>query len=158
MTLLNVLEIALYLAALGILMGISVIDARTRRIPNALNLALFACGILAIFIVPQVSIASRLIGAVCVSVPLFLIDLMLPDAFGGGDIKLMAAAGFLLGWPATLVAAFIGICIGGVYGAYLLLLRKKGPRQHFAFGPALCCGIALSLFFGSPLIAWYLSM
>ena len=33
---------------------------------------------------------------ICVSLPLFLIVLVIPDGFGGGDIKLMFAAGFFM--------------------------------------------------------------
>ena len=38
-------------------------------------------------------IASRLLGALCVSAPMLALTLVIPGAFGGGDIKLMAAAG-----------------------------------------------------------------
>jgi leader peptidase (prepilin peptidase)/N-methyltransferase len=68
----------------------------------------------------------------------------------------MAAAGFLLGWQSTLVAIFIGILIGGAWGIYLMASGKKGAKGHFAFGPALCVGIATALFFGTPLVTWYL--
>jgi leader peptidase (prepilin peptidase)/N-methyltransferase len=68
----------------------------------------------------------------------------------------MAAAGFLLGWQNALVAIFVGIIIGGVWGVYLLASGKKGAKGHFAFGPALCAGIAVALFFGTSLITWYL--
>jgi leader peptidase (prepilin peptidase)/N-methyltransferase len=78
------------------------------------------------------------------------------EAFGFGDIKLMAAAGFFLGWQHTLVALFLGILIGGVYGIYLLATRKKGGEEHFAFGPALCAGIGIAMFAADPILNWYL--
>jgi leader peptidase (prepilin peptidase)/N-methyltransferase len=148
----------LYFAVLCILVVITLIDAETMEIPNGLNIALLVCGILAIFVAPELSLVSRVIGLLCISVPLFVIALIIPGAFGGGDVKLMAAAGFLLGWQATLVAAFIGILIGGAWGIYLMASGKKGAKAHFAFGPALCAGIATALFFATPLITWYLSL
>jgi leader peptidase (prepilin peptidase)/N-methyltransferase len=138
------------------LLVITLIDADTMEIPNGLNVTLLVCGVLAIFVAPEVTLLGRFIGLVCVSVPLLIITLIIPGAFGGGDVKLMAAAGFLLGWQATLVATFIGILIGGAWGAYLLISGKKGAKAHFAFGPALCAGIAIALFFATPLINWYL--
>ena len=30
--------------------------------------------------------------------PMYLLTVLIPDCFGGGDIKLIAVAGFLLGW------------------------------------------------------------
>ena len=74
---------------------------------------------------------------------------------GGGDIKLMAAAGLFLGWQHTLLAMFFGILGGGFYGIYLLAARKADKKDHFAFGPFLCVGIVLALLFGDPVLAWY---
>jgi leader peptidase (prepilin peptidase)/N-methyltransferase len=89
-----------------------------------------------------------------VSVPLLLINLIARDAFGGGDIKLMAAAGFLLGWQGALLATCIGMLVGGAYAAWLIAIKKKGRKEHFPFGPALCMGIATALFFGTTLMDW----
>ena len=82
----------------------------------------------------------HIIGALCVSVPMFLLCLVIDGAFGGGDIKLMAAAGLFLGWQNTLLAMFFGIVFGGIYGIYLLAAKKAGKKDHFAFGPFLCVG------------------
>jgi leader peptidase (prepilin peptidase)/N-methyltransferase len=143
-------------AVLCILLVITRIDAETMEIPDGLNIALLVCGVAAIFVAPEVLLVGRLIGLVCVSVPLLVITLIIPGAFGGGDVKLMAAAGFLLGWQSALVATFIGIIIGGAWGIYLMASGKKGAKGHFAFGPALCAGITVALFFGPHLINWYL--
>jgi leader peptidase (prepilin peptidase)/N-methyltransferase len=151
-----VLAAVLYFVALCVLIVITRIDAETMEIPNGLVAALLICGILAIFVGPQLTFLSRGIGLFCVSVPLLVITLIIPNAFGGGDVKLMAAAGFLLGWQGVLVATFIGILIGGSYGVYLMASKKKGAKEHFAFGPALCVGIATALFFGTRLVSWYL--
>jgi leader peptidase (prepilin peptidase)/N-methyltransferase len=70
----------------------------------------------------------------------------------------MAAAGFLLGWQGAFLAAFIGIVLGGIYGICLMASGKKGRAEHFAFGPALCAGIAFSMFFGVPTLNWYLGL
>ncbi|MDR0853386.1 MAG: prepilin peptidase [Clostridiales Family XIII bacterium] len=144
-------------AAFSVLLTIAVIDADTMEIPDSLNIAILVCGIAAIWLAPDVSIVTRIIGLFAVSVPLFIIALFVGGAFGMGDIKLMAAAGFLLGWKCALVALFVGIIIGGVQGVLLLARRKKGRKDHFAFGPALCVGIAVGLLAGERLIGWYLA-
>ena len=150
------LTMLLYCVVLGLLVAISLADAKTMEIPNWLCIALLACGVVAAFIIPEVTLVSRFIGLVCVSVPLLIISLIAPGSFGGGDVKLMAAAGLLLGWQNTLLAACIGILIGAAYGIYLLAAKKKGAKEHFPFAPALCTGIACALLFGSQLIGWYL--
>ena len=60
----------------------------------------------------------------------------------------MAASGILLGWKGNLAAFFIGLIIGGVYGAFLLISGKKGRKEHFAFGPCLSIGIFVSAYAG----------
>lgn len=140
----------------AILLTLTMIDADTQEIPDSLNIAIFICGIAAIWIVPDVTLVSRLIGIFAISVPLLLIAILISGAFGGGDIKMMAAAGFLLGWQNAILATFIGIIIGGVYGVILLAGRKKGRKEHFAFGPALAVGVFSALLFGDEIIGWYL--
>ena len=86
---------------------------------------------------------------------MFLLCLVIDGAFGGGDIKLMAATGLFLGWQNTLLAMFFGIVFGGMYGIYLLAAKKAGKKDHFAFGPFLCAGIVIAMLFGGPVLEWY---
>ena len=116
--------------------------------------ALAVCGVAGTALSPA-GWRGHIIGAVCVSVPMFLLCLAIDGAFGGGDIKLMAAAGLFLGWQNTLLAMFFGILGGGVYGMYLLAAKKADKKDHFAFGPFLCAGIVLAMLFGEPVLGWY---
>ena len=129
----------------AVLVMITVIDAYTQPV---LNIILGALGLVSILTIPGMSVAERVIGFFCISVPMFLIVLLVPGGFGGGDIKMMAASGILLGWKGNLAAFFIGLIIGGVYGAFLLISGKKGRKEHFAFGPCLSIGIFVSAYAG----------
>ena len=144
----------LALAVCGILLSVSLIDAETQTIPDRLNLALAVCGAVSVLLSPA-DWLPHVIGALCVSVPMFLLCLVIDGAFGGGDIKLMAAAGLFLGWQNTLLAMFFGIVFGGIYGIYLLAAKKAGKKDHFAFGPFLCAGIVIAMLFGEPVLEWY---
>lgn len=132
----------------AVLVMITVIDAYTQMIPPVLNIILGALGLVSILTIPGISVAERVIGFFCISVPMFLIVLLVPGGFGGGDIKMMAASGILLGWKGNLAAFFIGLIIGGVYGAFLLISGKKVRKEHFAFGPCLSIGIFVSAYAG----------
>lgn len=132
----------------AVLVMITVIDAYTQMIPPVLNIILGALGLLSILTMPGISVAERVIGFFCISVPMFLIVFLVPGGFGGGDIKMMAASGILLGWKGNLAAFFIGLIIGGIYGAFLLISGKKGRKEHFAFGPCLSIGIFVSAYAG----------
>ena len=70
--------------------------------------------------------------------------LLLPGALGGGDIKLLGALGFWLGLDA-LPAVFATGFLGGGLAALFLLLRGRGRRAHFAYGPYFIYGAFLYL-------------
>ena len=143
-----------------ILIMIARIDSKTMEIPDGLNLSLGICGILAIWLCPEVTLTERLIGAVCVSVPIYLVCMLVPDAFGGGDIKLLSAMGFYLGWKLVLLGTFLASLIGGVQAIYLLTSGKvkAGEGAHMAFGPALCMGLIISMVVGNELLTWYFGL
>lgn len=140
---------------LTMLLVVALVDLYTMEIPNGFVLAVLAVGILSVFAVPELSLLARLIGLFVVSVPMLLIALLVPGGFGGGDIKLMAACGVYLGWQQTLLSAFIGILLGGIYGVFLLLTKRKKARDQFAFAPFLCVGMALCCFFGTKMLDWF---
>ena len=142
------------LAVCGILLSVALIDAETQLIPDRLNLALAVCGVVGTLLSPA-GWLPHLIGAFCVSVPMLLLCLVIDGAFGGGDIKLMAAAGLFLGWQNTLLAMFLGILGGGLYGIWLLAAKRADKKDHFAFGPFLCAGIVIAMLFGEPILQWY---
>ena len=119
---------------------------------------LLVCGAAAQFVFPGPGLASRLLGCVIVSLPMLLLALVVPGGFGGGDIKLMFGAGFFLGARLTVVAAFLGILLGGGFGALLLAAKKADRKTRFAFGPFLCIGIAAAMFFGERLADWYIGL
>jgi leader peptidase (prepilin peptidase)/N-methyltransferase len=144
--------------ALAVLLCVFLIDLRTMEIPNELSIALLALGVVDAFFSSDISLLDRGIGLVIISLPMFLLTLAIKNAFGGGDVKLIAAAGFLLGWPGVILATFVGLLIGGAQGVYILTVKKQGKETLFAFGPALSIGIAVALLFGDPIITWYVNL
>lgn len=63
---------------------------------------------------------------------MLLLTLIIPDAFGGGDIKLMAVAGFMLGFANTLLATFIALLFGGGVAIYTLMQKKRANTWPLA--------------------------
>ena len=193
MTYVSVITLVTYALVLGLLAVVSVIDIRSRRVPNGLAAALgflwvawrvvlgfagahMGLGFRAEFLGPApdvlvppgleiggISFASGLLGAVVLGGGLLVLTTLYElirrkEAFGGGDIKLMFGAGFFLGAKLTVVAAFIGILLGGGFGALLLAQKKANRKSQFAFGPFLCIGIAIAMFFGETIADWYMGL
>ena len=121
-------------------------------------LALFVPVIMMGFLHPEMTILDRVLGFFIISLPMYLLTLLIPDCFGGGDIKLIAVCGLLLGWKLTLLAAFIAILMGGAYAVYLMITKKVKKGAYIAFGPYLSVGIVVSLLYGNVIINWYLSL
>lgn len=144
-------------AYLGILLVVAWMDWDTRIIYDRFHICIFLLGIPALWLFPEHTVAERLIGAAAVSLPMLLLSYLVEGAFGGGDIKLMASSGWLLGVRSILFAMFAGIVLGAVYCIGMMLRKKLNRKDHFAFGPFLAAGLCLALFWGDTIVDWYLS-
>lgn len=146
---------ALYCALFSLLLVLAVIDWRTFEIPNGLNLAIFLLGA-AQLALDRKNWGLYLAGMCSVSLFFLLLWFVTGGAgLGMGDVKLMAAAGLLLGWPRILLS----MLLGSVAGSAIHLARmRRGAGRKLAFGPYLAVGIWLSALFGEPLIAAYMGL
>ncbi len=122
-------------------------DIRRRQIPDQIVSGIFALSFLGLVFLENPGAAERTAGIFIVSVPMLLITAALPGAFGGGDIKLMAACGMYLGAEAVFYSFFYALVLGGIYGIYLLLFKNKSRKTEFALGPFLASGILIRLIF-----------
>ena len=130
----------------GILLLISIVDFKIHMIPDQLNMLLFLAGIWSSFVFQKITITGRVFGIFVVSIPFFIIAVLSSGGLGGGDIKLMAASGVLLGIKWNIFAACAGLLLGGLYGFFLLITKRAKRKDCFALGPFLCIGIAVVFF------------
>lgn len=149
---------ALAFAYLGILTVVAWIDWKTKIIYDRFHIGIIITGIASMPLYPERVPLERLLGVMVVALPMLLLALLVEGAFGGGDIKLMASSGFLLGWRSMIPAIFLGLLTGGVYCVWMLWRKKLGRKDRFAFGPFLAVGLAVAYFYGDAITAWYLSV
>ena len=149
------LTVTLYCILLSMLLVLSVIDWRTFTIPNGINLVIFLLGVARV-ITDRGNYLEYLIGMAAVGGVFLLLHILTRgQGLGMGDVKLVAAAGLLLGLPKMI----LGITLGSLAGAIIHSVRMKhGADRRLAFGPYLAAGIGLSALFGGPLINAYLSL
>ena len=151
----DLLHAVLYGVLFSLLTAVFVIDWRIFEIPNPLNLAILVLG--------GVQLAMDLehwslyvIGMFSVSVLFLLLWFLTRGAgIGMGDVKLMGAAGLLLGWPRTLLAMLLGSILGSVIH---IARMKGGAPKRLAFGPYLSMGLMISAWFGNAMITAYLGL
>lgn len=65
----------------------------------------------------------------------FLLAVLSKGSIGGGDVKLIAALGFLFGAEKLINVVLVGTIAGGVTVIVLILLKKKDRKSYFAYGP-----------------------
>ncbi len=80
------------------------------------------------------------------------------QGLGMGDVKMMAMVGAFIGWRLALMTIFVGSLLGTFVGILLILFRKMDTQGKLAFGVFLGIGSAFCLFYGFPIIRWYLRM
>lgn len=107
---------------------------------------------------PEPGFSERLLGSFLAALPLFVLTLVFPGAFGGGDIKLLAAGGFFLGWRAMVPAAGVGLLTAAVYAVGRMACGKLTLKSQLPLGPFLAGGMAVGLLWGETLLAWYLAL
>jgi len=126
-----------------ILIIISFIDLHHRIIPNFMVVIALVIGIIFSFIA-KTSLIDTILGMIAGGGILFLLALV-PNAMGGGDIKLMFAIGAFLGLNRTLWALLLAFIISSIISIVLILLKIKGTKDYIPFGPFLSLGSFISL-------------
>lgn len=146
----------IYWVFISTLLYVALVDYREMIIPDRSHVILFILGCILMF-GGYNAIESSLGGMLIISLPLFILA-YLTKGIGYGDVKLMASAGLVLGFSNIILAFFIGIISGGLFGAILLARKLKESKAEMPLGPWLILGIGIALFFGQPIINWYLSL
>ena len=150
------LESILYCLFVSALLVLSVIDWRTYEIPIGINIFILVLGILHTAL-DYSNWLTYVVGIFSVSLFLFLLLWISKGrAIGGGDVKLMAVAGLLLGWKLAILAFFIGCIVGSVI--HLLRMKLSGADKVLAMGPYLSVGLFIAALWGNAMIGWYLGM
>jgi len=144
--------VAILAAALGL--AACVTDLRTRQIPNWIPAAALVGGV-AIhgWIGGWRGALMSLLAAACGFLA-FLIFYLL-GGMGGGDVKLTAGFGAVLGWPAVLQALLFIAIVGALAGtgtAIWQLIRTRGrtgapavEQDSIPYAPAIAAGVWITL-------------
>jgi prepilin signal peptidase PulO-like enzyme (type II secretory pathway) len=104
----------------------------------------------------QLGYTASLIGFLAGGGFFYLVAVLSRGGMGGGDIKLMAMVGGLMGWKSVLLTTFAGSLSGSFIGIFLMLFKGKGRKTKIPFGPFLAFGTLVTLFFGQEILLWYL--
>jgi leader peptidase (prepilin peptidase)/N-methyltransferase len=135
---------------LAVAWPLSVVDIRERRLPNKFTLPAFPITLFGQLIaVCGGADGTRLLLALLAGVLAFSACLALNRyaGLGMGDVKLIAAITFALGWFSPLlpaIAVAIALALAGVVALAMIIRRKANMGSSIALGPYLLVGFALS--------------
>ncbi len=154
------LTAGIYFSFIATLLAVSFIDIDHRIIPDVISLPGIPIFFLASLALPQLTYGQSLLGILAGGGSLFAVAwtynlLTGKDGMGGGDIKLLAMIGALLGWKGVLFTIFMASAAGTVIGIIVMLYTKKGMKLAVPFGPFLSLGAVIYIFFGTQIIQWY---
>lgn len=147
------IESLLYCLMFSALITLSVIDFRTYEIPFGINLFILTLGLIRVALDYQ-NFLDYLIGFISVSGFLYLLFLLTKGrGIGGGDIKLMAVSGLMLGWKCNILALAIGCIVGSII--HIIRMKVSKEDHVLALGPYLSVGIMVAALWGEALLQWY---
>ena len=146
----------LYCLMFSALLALSVIDFRTFEIPVGFNYFILTLGLIHVATDFQ-NWASYVIGFFAVSAVLYLIVIVSGGrAMGGGDVKLMATCGLLIGWKLIILSFLLGCILGSIL--HLIRMKVTNEGHELAMGPSLSMGVMIAVLFGNQMINWYLGI
>jgi leader peptidase (prepilin peptidase)/N-methyltransferase len=152
-------ETVVSMLLMSLLAIIFVSDLRYMLIPDKVLLFFFPLFLLLrVTVAPLEPIWDTFVGAVLGFMLLLAIAVVSRGGMGGGDIKLFAVLGLVLGWQDVLLAFFFSCFYGAIIGGIGLLIGKVERRKPIPFGPFIVLGTITTYFIGSSLVEWYISM
>ncbi|TDL34406.1 prepilin peptidase [Jeotgalibacillus sp. S-D1] len=87
---------------------------------------------------------------------LFMIAVISRGGMGGGDIKLYAVIGLVLGIKLTLLSFFFAVLLATIAGLGGIWLGLWTRKEMIPFGPYIAVASLISYFFGNDLINHYI--
>jgi leader peptidase (prepilin peptidase)/N-methyltransferase len=143
--------------------ALAFIDQETGLLPDDLTLPLVWVGLLLNTQNTYVPLQEAVIGAVAGYLSLWLVYwsfklLTGKEGMGYGDFKMNAAVGAFLGWKMLPLVILLSSVIGLLFGA-LQMFAARGRWDagfRFHFGPYIAIAGIVGLFWGDPMLRWWL--
>lgn len=157
------LETLIYYTFIATLLVITFIDIDHQIIPDVITLPGIPIFFAASFALPKIILVESILGILIGGGSLFLVAwlyhlLTRKEGMGGGDIKLLAMMGAIVGWKGVLFTIFVASAIGTLAGMLIIIKSGKTMKLAVPFGPFLAIGGIAYILIGPQLIAWYFNL
>lgn len=141
----------------------SFIDFDHMILPDEFTLSGIVIGLLGAWLNPERSFVDGLLGMLFGGGFLWFMAyayylLSKNEGMGGGDIKLLAWLGALLGWKAIPFVIMLAAILGSIIGIVIAVKNKDGLKTAIPFGPYLALGGVLYIFGGNEWAFQYFNL
>ena len=152
-----------YLILIFGLVTASFIDYDHMILPDEFTLGGVIVGLIGAALNPDRSFLDALLGVLFGGGVLWLVAYIYfiftgRDGLGGGDIKLLAWLGALLGWKSIPFIILTSSILGSIIGIILSRKNEEGLKTMIPFGPFLALGALLYLFGLKSVGLWYIDL
>ncbi len=142
------------------LVTVSFIDFDHYLLPNVFTFSGMGLGLVGALLNPERSFWESLFGVLLGGGFLWAIAkiyywMRKEEGMGGGDVKLLAWIGAVLGWKAIPLVVLIASISGSLVGISIMYFQKKSLKTMIPFGPYLALGAVVALLLGEIMIFPY---
>ena len=156
MDLRSVLVVTVHLVLFAVGCRLVVVDIRTHRLPDGIVLPTLAALLVLTAVDALVSrdtgaLTRAALGMLILGGFYAMLRLLGREGMGGGDVKLAAVIGLVLGWhswQALAVGAASAFVLGALYALALMASRTADRSTRIAFGPWMILGALLGILGG----------
>lgn len=150
-----------YLILIFGLITVSFIDIDHMILPDQFTLSGIVIGLLGGALNPERSFWDSIFGVLLGGGFLWLIAYMYwilkkQEGMGGGDIKLLAWIGAILGWKCVPFVILFSSLAGSLVGILTAARSGQGLKAEIPFGPFLVLGALVYIFGAAPIGEWYI--
>jgi leader peptidase (prepilin peptidase)/N-methyltransferase len=163
-----------FLWTLSVTISLVLTDIDTHRLPNPIVYTGTIVGSVLLVVgsfldSTQGRLGWAVAGGVLYFVVMLVLALAIPGGFGFGDVKMSFLLGAFVAFQARQpavdalvalgsvgVAIFGAFLIGGLAAIVLLALRRRGRKDHLAFGPPMIFAAWIAAMWGTELVDLYL--
>ncbi len=152
-----------YLVLVFGLVTASFIDLDHMILPDEFTLGGLALGLIGALLNPEREFLDAVYGVLFGGGILWLVAYVYfvftgRDGLGGGDIKLLAWLGALLGWRSIPFIILVSSILGSIIGLLISRKNESGLKTMIPFGPFLAVGALLYMFGLKSVGIWYIDL
>lgn len=147
----------------SVLLSIIFIDLKEMIIPDSLVLCILVLSVIHkavnyFLYGKSPELISSFLGLLVAGGLFVAIVLLSRGGMGGGDVTLMGALGFVLGFKNILLNIFLSFVLGAIISIVLLAAKIKTRKDPIPFGPFIVLGFFITSLWGKVIINWYLNI